>query len=98
VGSDGTYFIADGYANTRVVKYDKNDNYVMAWGEKGEGTAQKPETRPGYFNSVHGIAVDPVGASSVTSTIATTGASRCSTRTASSCACGASARRRPTCI
>jgi sugar lactone lactonase YvrE len=57
---DGTYFIADGYANTRVVKYDKNDNYVMAWGEKGEGTAQKPETRPGYFNSVHGIAVDPV--------------------------------------
>ena len=32
----------------------------MAWGEKGEGTAQKPETRPGYFNSVHGIAVDPV--------------------------------------
>src|ERR1041385_266499 len=57
---DGTYFIADGYANTRVVKYDKNDNYVMAWGEKGEGTAQKPETRPGYFNSVHGIAVDPI--------------------------------------
>jgi peptidylamidoglycolate lyase len=57
---DGTYFIADGYANTRVVKYDKNDNYVTAWGEKGEGTAQKPETRPGYFNSVHGIAVDPV--------------------------------------
>jgi DNA-binding beta-propeller fold protein YncE len=42
------------------VKYDKNDNYVMAWGEKGEGNAQKPETRPGYFNSVHGIAVDPV--------------------------------------
>ncbi len=57
---DGTYFIADGYANTRVVKYDKNDKYVMAWGEKGEGTGQKPETRPGYFNSVHGIAVDPV--------------------------------------
>jgi len=32
----------------------------MAWGEKGEGTAQKPETRPGYFNSVHGVVVDPV--------------------------------------
>ena len=46
---DGTYFIADGYANTRVVKYDKNDNYVTAWGEKGEGTAQKPETRPGLL-------------------------------------------------
>jgi len=57
---DGSYFIADGYANTRVVKYDKDDKYVMAWGEKGEGTAQKPETRPGYFNSVHGVAVDPV--------------------------------------
>ncbi len=57
---DGTYFVADGYANTRVVKFDKNDNYVMAWGEKGTPTPQAPETRPGYFNSVHGVAVDPV--------------------------------------
>jgi len=53
---DGTFFVADGYANTRVVKFDKNGKYLMTWGQPG--VAGK-ETRPGYFNSVHGIAVDP---------------------------------------
>jgi hypothetical protein len=49
-------FVADGYANTRVVKLDKDGNYVTAWGQKGEAGK---ETRPGYFNNVHGVAVDP---------------------------------------
>ena len=53
---DGTFFVADGYANTRVVKFDKNGKYLMAWGEKGTPPNEK---RPGYFNNVHGIAVDP---------------------------------------
>jgi len=53
---DGTFFVADGYANTRVVKFDKNGKYLMAWGEKGTPPNEK---RPGYFNSVHGVAVDP---------------------------------------
>jgi DNA-binding beta-propeller fold protein YncE len=52
---DGGFFVADGYANTRVVKFDKTGKYLMAWGEKGT----PPEKRPGYFNNVHGIAVDP---------------------------------------
>ena len=49
-------FVADGYTNTRVVKLDKDGNYVSAWGQRGEAGK---ETRPGYFNNVHGIAVDP---------------------------------------
>ena len=53
---DSTMFVADGYANTRVVKFDKNGKYLMAWGEKG---TPPNETRPGYFNGVHGIAIDP---------------------------------------
>jgi peptidylamidoglycolate lyase len=53
---DGTFFVADGYANTRVVKFDKNGKFLMAWGEKGTPPNEK---RPGYFNSVHGMAVDP---------------------------------------
>ena len=53
---DGTFFVADGYANTRVVKFDKNGKYLMAWGEKGTPPNEK---RPGYFNNVHGVAVDP---------------------------------------
>jgi hypothetical protein len=54
--ADGSYYVADGYANTRVVKFDKNDNYVTAWGERGEAGK---ETRPNYFNNVHGVGVDP---------------------------------------
>jgi len=54
---DGTFFVADGYANTRVVKFDKSGKYLTAWGEKGN---QPNEKRPGYFNNVHGIAVDPM--------------------------------------
>jgi sugar lactone lactonase YvrE len=53
---DGTFFVADGYANTRVVKFDKNGKYLMTWGQKGDPPNEK---RPGYMNNVHGIAVDP---------------------------------------
>ena len=57
---DGTFFVADGYANTRVVKFDKNGKYLMTWGQAGRaGRGAPPETRPGYLNNVHGIAVDP---------------------------------------
>ena len=49
------FFVADGYANTRVVKFDNDGNYLMSWGEAGN---PPNETRPGYMNNVHGIAVD----------------------------------------
>ena len=54
---DSSLFLAAGYANTRVVKFDKNGKYLMTWGQKG---TPPNESRPGYFNSVHGIAADPV--------------------------------------
>jgi sugar lactone lactonase YvrE len=54
---DGSMFVADGYNGHRVVKFDKDGKYVTAWGEKG---TPPHETRPGYFNVVHGIAADPV--------------------------------------
>jgi DNA-binding beta-propeller fold protein YncE len=56
---DGTFFVADGYQNTRVVKFDKDGKYLMTWGQRGESGQGKLETRPGYFNNVHGVAVDP---------------------------------------
>ena len=53
---DGSMFVADGYNGNRVVKLDRDGAFVTAWGELGErGT----ETRPNYFNTVHGIAADP---------------------------------------
>jgi peptidylamidoglycolate lyase len=53
---DGTFFVSDGYANTRIVKFDKDGKYLMTWGMPGESGK---ETQPGYMNNVHGIAVDP---------------------------------------
>jgi DNA-binding beta-propeller fold protein YncE len=53
---DGSFVVADGYNGTRVVKFDKTGKYLTAWGEKG---TPPNDTRPGYFNNVHGIAVDP---------------------------------------
>ena len=53
---DGSFVVADGYNGTRVVKFDKDGKYLTAWGQRGEAGK---ETRPGYFNNVHGVAVDP---------------------------------------
>jgi hypothetical protein len=46
---DGTFFVADGYGNTRVVKFDKTGKPLLKWGTRGTG--------PGQFNTPHGIAV-----------------------------------------
>ena len=47
---DGTIFVADGYANSRIVKFDKNGRYLTSWGTKG--------IAPGQFNLPHGIDID----------------------------------------
>ena len=47
---DGSFYVADGYDNARIVKFDKNGKYLLEWGTKGTG--------PGQFNLVHDIAVD----------------------------------------
>ena len=52
---DGTFFVSDGYVNTRVVKFDKDGKFLMTWGERG---TPPNETRPGYMNTVHAIAID----------------------------------------
>jgi len=52
---DGTFFVSDGYVNTRVVKFDKDGKFLLTWGQKGN---EPNETRPGYMNTVHSIAID----------------------------------------
>ena len=47
---DGTFFVADGYINSRVVKFDAEGNYLMEWGTPGSG--------PGQFEILHGIVTD----------------------------------------
>ena len=52
---DGTFFVSDGYTNTRVVKFDRNGKYVTSWGMRG---TPPNETRPYYMNTVHAIVTD----------------------------------------
>jgi peptidylamidoglycolate lyase len=47
---DGTFFVSDGYGNTRVAKFDKNGKFLMAWGTRGTGN--------GEFNTPHSITID----------------------------------------
>ncbi|MEQ1757225.1 MAG: hypothetical protein ABL986_02825 [Vicinamibacterales bacterium] len=52
---DGSFYVADGYNGTRVAKFDASGRFLLDFGMPGErGT----ETRPGYMNNVHGVAVD----------------------------------------
>jgi hypothetical protein len=46
---EGSFFISDGYGNTRVLKFDRNGKFLKMWGTRG--------TAPGQFNGPHGIAV-----------------------------------------
>jgi sugar lactone lactonase YvrE len=52
---DGTFFVADGYNGTRVAKFDASGKFLLDFGKPGD---PGKETRPGYMNNVHGVAVD----------------------------------------
>ena len=47
---DGNIYVADGYGNSRVLKFDKYGRRLLGWGMKGTG--------PGQFDTPHTIVVD----------------------------------------
>ena len=49
----GNIFVADGYGNSRVVKYDHNGTFIKSVGTRGKD--------PGQFNTLHSIATDAKG-------------------------------------
>jgi DNA-binding beta-propeller fold protein YncE len=51
--ASGNIFVADGYGNSRIVKYDKNGKFVKSWGKRGTG--------PGEFNTPHSVVIDAKG-------------------------------------
>ena len=51
---DGTYFISDGYGGTRVAKFDRNDKFLLDWGQPAKNP-QNPG--PSEFNTPHSIAI-----------------------------------------
>jgi hypothetical protein len=49
----GNIFVADGYGNSRVAKFDKEGRFIKSWGSKGKA--------PGQFSTPHSIATDAEG-------------------------------------
>lgn len=50
---DGSFYVSDGYENTRVIKFSATGEFLFQWGTKGSA--------PGQFELPHGIAVDKSG-------------------------------------
>lgn len=53
VARDGSFYVSDGYINTRVAKYSAQGKFLFQWGTKGSG--------PGQFDLVHGVVLDRDG-------------------------------------
>jgi len=53
VSPDGSFYVADGYGNSRIARFSPTGELVSEWGRHG--------TRPGEFRIPHGIAVDADG-------------------------------------
>ena len=53
VAPDGSVFVADGYGQNWVHKFDKDQKYLMSFGGPGK--------EPGKFNTCHGLAIDKRG-------------------------------------
>jgi DNA-binding beta-propeller fold protein YncE len=51
--SAGNIFVADGYGNSRVAKFDKDGNFIKSWGQRGSA--------PGEFHLPHSLVVDNSG-------------------------------------
>lgn len=53
VAEDGSFYVSDGYRNSRVIKFSKDGKYLFEWGSKGD--------KPGEFNIPHAIDLDNKG-------------------------------------
>ena len=53
VATDGTFFVSDGYGNSRVLHFASDGTLIKTWGTKGAG--------PGEFDLPHSITIDGTG-------------------------------------
>lgn len=53
VRADGSFYVSDGYVNSRVALFDANGKFVREWGKKGSGESQ--------FSNPHDLAFAPNG-------------------------------------
>lgn len=50
IAKDGSFYVSDGYGNSRVVKFSATGKYLFEWGKKGDKESE--------FNIPHGICLD----------------------------------------
>lgn len=50
VTNDGSFYVSDGYGNSRVIKFSKEGKYLLSWGSAGD--------KPGQFHTPHAIDLD----------------------------------------
>jgi DNA-binding beta-propeller fold protein YncE len=53
VAADGSFYVSDGYGNSRVAKFSPTGEFLFDWGKKGIG--------PSEFDTVHNVALDAQG-------------------------------------
>jgi peptidylamidoglycolate lyase len=53
IAKDGSFYVSDGYGNSRILKFSATGKYLFKWGKKGNGK--------GEFNIPHGICLDSNG-------------------------------------
>jgi DNA-binding beta-propeller fold protein YncE len=53
VAADGSFYVSDGYVNSRVAKFAADGKFLFEWGKKGSG--------PGEFNVPHSICLGAGG-------------------------------------
>jgi DNA-binding beta-propeller fold protein YncE len=53
VAASGAFYVADGYGNARVLKFDRTGKLLKQWGTKGKGA--------GEFNLPHAVCLDAKG-------------------------------------
>ncbi|TAL47177.1 MAG: 6-bladed beta-propeller [Chitinophagaceae bacterium] len=53
IANDGSFYVSDGYGNSRVVKFSATGKYLFTWGSHGN--------KPGEFNIPHAITLDDKG-------------------------------------
>lgn len=53
IANDGSFYVSDGYGNSRVVKFSATGKYLFEWGKKGN--------KEGELNIPHSISLDSLG-------------------------------------
>jgi len=53
IADDGSFYVSDGYGNSRVVKFSPSGNYLFEWGTHGN--------QPGEFDIPHALTLDHAG-------------------------------------